>query len=172
MGKALDALAPAEAPTTSVVRVADWWFFSRRDDDRLNAARDDAPSPGQLDARRNARKHRVLVVDDDADVRTMLRTQLEIEGYSVLEAADGDQAWETIQREDPPVVIADVQMPGRNGLELCRLARASGFETTGFIAFTAGMASWDECRDAGFDAHFLKTDPLPSLSRTVRRLSR
>jgi CheY-like chemotaxis protein len=113
-----------------------------------------------------------LVVDDDPDVRTMLRTQLEIEGYSVLEAADGDRAWEVIQRENPPVVIADVQMPGRNGLELCRLARARGFESTGFIAFTAGMASWEECRNAGFDAHFLKTDPLPSLSRTVRRLSR
>jgi len=116
-----------------------------------------------------SRKHRVLVVDDDPDVRTVLRTQLEIDGYAVAEAADGQQAWRMIQRDHPAIVVADIQMPHRNGLELCSLARANGFDDTKFIAFTAGMASWDECKAAGFDAHFLKTDPLPSLSRTIQR---
>lgn len=117
-----------------------------------------------------ARKHQVLVVDDDADVRTMLRTQLEIDGYQVMEAADGNHAWKMIQQYRPAVVIADIQMPHRGGLELCRMARAAGFNDTGFVAFTAGMASADECRAAGFDAHFLKTDPLPRLSRMVQQL--
>lgn len=117
-----------------------------------------------------ARKHQVLVVDDDADVRTMLRTQLEIDGYQVMEAADGNHAWKMIQKYRPAVVIADIQMPHRGGLELCRMARAAGFNDTGFVAFTAGMASADECRAAGFDAHFLKTDPLPRLSRMVQQL--
>jgi CheY-like chemotaxis protein len=124
---------------------------------------------GQRSAGRASRKQRILVVDDDPDVRTMLRTQLEIEGYEVVEAADGQEAWRMIQRDHPAVVVADIQMPNRNGLELCRLARANGFADTKFIAFTAGMASWDECKAVGFDAHFLKTDPLPRLSRTIRR---
>lgn len=121
--------------------------------------------------RPNATRASVLVVDDDPDVRTMLRTHLEIEGYAVIEAADGNQAWELVQRHKPAVVIADIQMPGRSGLELCRHARAAGLDKTGFIAYTAGMASNEECTQAGFDAHFLKTDPLPRLSRTVRRLA-
>jgi len=41
--------------------------------------------------------------------------------------------------------------------------------TSQVFAFTAGMASWDECKAARFDAHFLKTDRLPRLSRTIRR---
>lgn len=117
-----------------------------------------------------ARRHQVLVVDDDPDVRTMLRTQLEIDGYRVMEAADGNQGWKMIQQYRPAVVIADVHMPHRSGLDLCRIARQAGFNDTGFVAFTAGMATAEECRAAGFDAHFLKTDPLPRLSRTVQQL--
>lgn len=117
-----------------------------------------------------ARRHQVLVVDDDKDVRTMLRTQLEIDGFQVLEAADGNEGWKMIQQYRPAVVIADIHMPHRSGLELCRIARAAGFKNTGFVAFTAGMASAEESRAAGFDAHFLKTDPLPQLSRMVQQL--
>lgn len=114
----------------------------------------------------------VLIVDDDPDIRTMLRIHFEIEGYNVFEASDGNRAWRLIQDKHPKVVVADVHMPGRTGLELCRLARDAGFDEIGFIAYTAGMATWDECKAAGFNALFLKTDPLPSLTRTVRRLSR
>jgi CheY-like chemotaxis protein len=117
-----------------------------------------------------ARRHQVLVVDDDPDVRTMLRTQLEVDGYQVMEAADGNQAWKMIQQNRPAVVIADIHMPHRSGLELCRMARAKGFTNTGFVAYTAGLASAEECRAAGFDAHFLKTDPLPRLSKMVQQL--
>lgn len=149
---------------------ADWDLFaapeqgSSRPEERVTGkARD------KVDLRPGP-KRSVLVADDDRDVRTMLRTQFELEGYSVIEAANGNQAWELIQRYQPAVVIADVQMPGRSGLDLCRQARAAGFDHTGFIAFTAGMASYEECTEAGFDAHFLKTDPLPRLSQTVRHL--
>jgi CheY-like chemotaxis protein len=124
----------------------------------------------QNSARAEAARHRVLVVDDDPDVRAMLRTQLEIDGYAVMEAADGIEGWRMIQQERPAVVIADIQMPGKSGLELCSTARAAGFDAIRFIAFTAGMASVEECRAAGFDAHFLKTDALPRLSKTVRQL--
>lgn len=147
-----------------------WWVLGDPDSGPNAEAHEETNAAPAPQARRAASSHRVLVVDDDSDVRTMLRTQLEIEGYDVAEAVDGNEAWTIIQREHPAIVVADVQMPGRTGLELCKLARAAGFDTTGFIAFTAGMASWEECQDAGFDAHFLKTDPLPSLIQTIRRL--
>lgn len=140
-----------------------------------DAARDDggtAESARRSGHRPEPSRGPVLVVDDDPDIRTMLRTQLELDGYVVWEAPEGNRAWRMIQEKRPAVVVADVHMPGKTGLELCRMARDAGFDDIGFIAYTAGMASWDECKAAGFDAHFLKTDPIRSLSNTVRRLSR
>ena len=177
MRKGLGVVAPpleadvlSREVTVPLTGLPDWCFFLDQDDVRPEASGDErtkARSAGQAKARLDA--HRVLVVDDDPDVRTMLRVQLEIEGYNVAEAADGSRAWRRIQEEQPAVVIADIQMPRRTGLELCRLARENGFNSTKFIAFTAGMASWEECKRAGFDAHFLKTDPLPRLTQTIRR---
>lgn len=111
----------------------------------------------------------VLIADDDSDVRTMMRTLLELDGFAVLEAADGEHAWETIQKDRPAVVIADIHMPGLDGLQLCRLVKANGYHETRVIAFTAGMATEEECRAAGCDGYFLKTDPLPGLRRAVRQ---
>lgn len=111
----------------------------------------------------------VLIADDDADVRTMIRTLLELDGHVVLEAADGREAWETIEAERPAVVIADIHMPGFDGLQLCRLVKANGYHETRVIAYTAGMATREECLGAGCDGYFLKTDPLPGLRQAVRQ---
>ncbi len=111
----------------------------------------------------------VLVADDDATVRTMLRTLLELDGHRVLEAPDGEVAWKLITAHQPSVVVADIQMPGLTGLQLCRKVKQGGFSVR-IIVYTAGMATEDESRKAGCDAYFLKTDPLPRLREAVRRL--
>ncbi|TMC09981.1 MAG: response regulator [Chloroflexi bacterium] len=112
----------------------------------------------------------VLVADDDSDVRTMVRMLLELDGHRVLEAKDGSVAWELIQSHKPAVVVADVQMPGMTGLQLCRKVKDSeGGATIKVIVYTAGMASREESILAGCDAYFLKTDPLPGLRDAVRR---
>jgi len=109
----------------------------------------------------------VLVADDDSDVVRML---LELDGHRVLEAKDGSVAWELIQSHKPAVVVADVQMPGMTGLQLCRKVKDSeGGATIKVIVYTAGMASREESILAGCDAYFLKTDPLPGLRDAVRR---
>jgi CheY-like chemotaxis protein len=113
----------------------------------------------------------VLVADDDPDVRTMVRMLLELDGHQVIEAKDGTSAWEMIIRHRPAVVIADVQMPGLTGLEICEKVRHAQLSTTRVIVYTAGMATREEAVQAGCDAYFLKTDPLPSLRETVRRLA-
>ncbi|HIY21198.1 MAG TPA: response regulator transcription factor [Candidatus Flavonifractor merdigallinarum] len=65
----------------------------------------------------------ILIAEDDADIRGLLRLYLEGEGYRVLEAEDGAQALE-LAREDPPdMAILDIMMPGMNGFELTRALR-------------------------------------------------
>ena len=112
----------------------------------------------------------VLVADDDGDVRTMLRTFLELEGYRVLEAVDGNQAWTAIQSQRPDLVIVDLNMPGHGGLALARLVKTNGPRSTRLIAYTAGVATEEECLAAGYDGYFLKTDPLRRLSQTIKQL--
>lgn len=61
---------------------------------------------------------RILVVDDDATVRTLLRRMLSIEGYAVDEAADGATALEKVGRWAPDLLLLDIMMPGQDGLDV------------------------------------------------------
>jgi Response regulator containing a CheY-like receiver domain and a GGDEF domain len=67
---------------------------------------------------------KVLVADDDAASRAVLRAALRKLGHECVEAADGKEAWEAYRREAPALVLADWMMPGLDGLELCRMIRA------------------------------------------------
>ena len=112
----------------------------------------------------------IVVADDDRDVRMMLRTLLELDGHEVMEAEDGDEAWALIVANDPWVVVADIQMPGMDGLQLCRKVRESTLsKATKVIVYTAGMATPEDAKSAGCDEYFLKTDPLPKLREKVRQ---
>jgi DNA-binding response OmpR family regulator len=62
----------------------------------------------------------VLVVDDDAVLRRVVRAVLEADGFRVIEAHDGHQGLEMAASERPRVVILDVMMPGLDGVEVCR----------------------------------------------------
>jgi CheY-like chemotaxis protein len=62
----------------------------------------------------------VLVVDDDADIRTLVQTVLVDEGYEVLVAPDGKQALEVVQARQPKVVLLDMNMPVMDGPSFCQ----------------------------------------------------
>ncbi|KZE49032.1 two-component system response regulator [Brevibacillus parabrevis] len=68
-------------------------------------------------------KMTILVADDDAHIRELLRFYLEKEGYRVLAAADGSQASILLEQEKVQLAIVDVMMPGKNGWELCKEIR-------------------------------------------------
>ncbi len=68
----------------------------------------------------------VLVVDDDADVRMLLTMYLALDGFHAEEAADAAEALDAIRRHRPDMVLLDVMMPGRDGLDLLAELRRAG----------------------------------------------
>jgi two-component system alkaline phosphatase synthesis response regulator PhoP len=68
-------------------------------------------------------KKKILVVEDEKDIRDLIRYNLEQEGFSVLEAEEGELALALVRRERPALVVLDIMLPGMSGLEICRLIR-------------------------------------------------
>lgn len=107
---------------------------------------------------------KVLLVDDDAIVRTTLALFLEREGYEVLEVGDGDAALALIAREAVDLIVLDVQMPGRSGLDVLRAVRAMpGGRVVPVIMATARDDSEDivQAFALGADDYVTKPFELP-----------
>ena len=68
---------------------------------------------------------KILVVDDEKKIVSMVHAYLDREGYQVIEAFDGRQALEAFQRESPDLIVLDLMLPGMDGLEVCREIRRS-----------------------------------------------
>jgi len=68
-------------------------------------------------------QYRVLIVEDDADIRELIRYNLAQEGFVVEEAADGAQALELVKRRIPDLMVLDLMLPGMPGLQICRQMR-------------------------------------------------
>lgn len=68
---------------------------------------------------------KIVVVDDEKPIADILQFNLEKEGYDVLTANDGDEALELILNEVPDLVLLDIMLPGKDGMEICREVRKS-----------------------------------------------
>ncbi|HEX7305715.1 response regulator transcription factor [Lentzea sp.] len=112
---------------------------------------------------------RLLVVDDDPDVRDSLRRSLEFEGYEVTTAADGAEALTRLTGAD--LAILDLMMPVLDGSEACRRLRAAG-ERLPVLMLTARDALGDRVTglDAGADDYLVKPFALEELLARVRAL--
>src|SRR3712207_9278216 len=110
---------------------------------------------------------RVLVVDDDPAVRDSLRRSLAFEGYTVTNAADGEEALAAVATQRPDAVVLDLQMPRLDGLETCRRLRAAG-EDVPILMLTARDRTSDRVTglDAGAD------DYLPKPRSEERRVGK
>lgn len=81
---------------------------------------------------------KVLVADDDPDILEILRYNLTQEGYEVVTAKDGDEALDKARKQQPDLIVLDVMMPRKTGVEVCQLLRTqSAFEKTLIIFLTA-----------------------------------
>jgi DNA-binding NtrC family response regulator len=72
----------------------------------------------------------ILVVDDDQDIREVLRDRLESLGYEVLTASNGKDALESINKQSPQMVLLDIEMPEMNGLEVLKEVRSGQMDLT------------------------------------------
>ena len=108
-----------------------------------------------------AERRKILVVEDEADIRELVRVSLEAEGFSVLEAADGDLGASLVRRERPAAVILDLMLPRMSGLDLCKRIRSNP-ETarTPVIMLTARTAEADKVVGLEMGADDYVTQPF------------
>lgn len=103
----------------------------------------------------------VVVVDDEADIRFIVRMNLEAEGFHVVECANGAEAIEAIRRTKPAVVICDVMMPGTDGYGVLQAVREEP-ETaqTPFIFLTAKASDTEVWEGWKSGADYYLTKPF------------
>jgi DNA-binding response OmpR family regulator len=119
----------------------------------------------------NTSKIVVLIADDEPSTVAMLASHLRSKGYSVLEASDGDQAWELAHEHLPHLVVLDVMMPGMSGWEVCRKIReAVSLAHTGVIMLTGIGESLNEMTSPlyGADAHIDKPFEFAVLDEKIK----
>jgi two-component system response regulator MprA len=116
---------------------------------------------------------RILIADDDPAVRESLRRSLSFNGYEVSLASDGNEALAAASDPAPDLVLLDVNMPGIDGLEVCRRIRASGNDIPVLI-LTARVEVGDRVLglDAGADDYLPKPFALEELLARIRALLR
>ena len=115
----------------------------------------------------------VLVADDEPSTLALLSRHLRGKSYTVLEASDGDQAWELAHQHLPHLVLLDVMMPGMSGWEVCRKIReAVSLAHTGVIMLTGIGERLNEMTSPlyGADAHIDKPFEFEKLERVIRGL--
>jgi two-component system KDP operon response regulator KdpE len=110
----------------------------------------------------------ILVVDDEPQIRRVLRSTLSSQGYVILEAKTGEEAIEVARKERPDLVLLDVNMPGIGGLEACREMRR--MSEAPIIMLTVRNAERDKvlALDAGADDYVVKPFGIEELLARIR----
>src|SRR6266850_4916706 len=118
----------------------------------------------------NMAQRTVLVADDDASIRSLLKQLLTDEGYAVLEAATGGEVVEQVKESSPDLVIMDVRMPELDGIEALQKVKASSPHTAVLImtAFGTSNAAIKAMELGAFD-YVTKPFELDKISHTVKR---
>jgi two-component system KDP operon response regulator KdpE len=114
----------------------------------------------------------VLIVDDEPQIRRVMRTTLSSYGYAVIEARSGEEALELLRKERPELILLDMNMPGIGGLEACREIRDQS--DVAIIMLTVRDTEHDKviALDAGADDYVVKPFRMDELLARIRAAMR
>jgi two-component system, OmpR family, KDP operon response regulator KdpE len=114
----------------------------------------------------------ILVVDDEPQIRRVLRVTLSSNGYEVIEAKDGEEAIATVIRDRPDLILLDVNMPGMSGFEVCSKIRLSF--SGPIIMVTVRNSEQDKilALDSGADDYVVKPFAVGELLARIRAAMR
>ena len=124
------------------------------------------------DARHAPVRPLVLVADDHEDTRLLFRTVLEVRGYGVIEAADGEETVHTAESARPDLILMDGSLPRLSGVDATRRIRASahvGHVPIVIISGYAGAKFLTLAREAGCDEYLVKPFDLGELEELLEK---
>ena len=118
-------------------------------------------------------KKRILLIDDEPSIIKMIAKRLEVEGFEVMTAMDGEEGFQKAQSEKPDLVIVDLMLPKLNGYEVCSLLKKNiQYQKIPIIMFSARTQDRDETLgfECGADAYIRKPVDPKDLIEKVRTL--
>ena len=117
-------------------------------------------------------KSRVLIVDDEPDLREIIAFDFEAAGYTVDCAEDGFTAWKALSEAKYDAVVSDVRMPNSDGISLLKKVKESGKSEEPVMVFVTGFTDLtvDEAFHLGIDGFFEKPFDRRELVRNIQRL--
>jgi DNA-binding NtrC family response regulator len=123
------------------------------------------------------RENKILVVDDEKDIRSAFEKAFTRAGFAVTTAATAEEALEIFKKETHWVIFSDLNLPGMTGVELCRKITTRQRMVTAFaVTGYASLFELSDCREAGFEDYFVKPVDLEDLTdaahRAFKRLER
>ncbi|MFH1752593.1 MAG: response regulator [Candidatus Omnitrophota bacterium] len=111
---------------------------------------------------------KILVVDDEKDICNFVQNFFSLRGYKVFTANNSDEAFIVADREDPLIILQDIRMPGRDGIETLRIMKEK--RPNNRVIMVTGvddMAKMEEARKLGADTYITKPLILEDLVKAV-----
>lgn len=104
---------------------------------------------------------KILIADDEPDILEIIQFNLQTEGYEVHTAKNGDEAIEQAQKHNPDLIILDIMMPGKNGIDVCNILRMQpAFKDTLIVFLSALSDEGTEIRGLEMGADDYLTKPI------------
>jgi len=116
-------------------------------------------------------KRRILIVDDEPDLLSVLRFALEADGFEVLEATDGERGLELARRESPDLMVLDLMLPRMDGYKVCRALKFDErYRRIVIVILSARTGETDRrlAFDLGADAYVTKPYDVRALVGDIR----